>query len=882
MKWFSIIVIVALASSLAFAGAYPAVAASYEAFSADTYRLASSEGDVACAPTASGDWLYEGAKLIEIRAGEAIFGGPDDVMTGDDYFDKVYFDPIGLTVNGQVLNGQYYQDPNVNNWKPRVFWKVPGRDCYNWNHFSINTRIGVPVLGTPLQGASSGITYANQASFPSLPLGNYLVVNEYIGGHEGMASTWVPYIAENPSYSTHRFKLESPISQVYYWSAINAAHTSYEPTLVTERGSKWTSISTTDVSMLLAKQVAEPSFTFSQEGLSGTHVFSTLITDTLDRTTKNRQNTLVEDEWRAEMSSPDTNGLITSPLRAVEGNTAKAKNLYRIGETEFLGFADYTMEDPQASVTYTEKQSFWAGSSPNGVAYDSDVGIRDVAVNKYTGIAYSSKVDGNDYGIPVCTGDLSPGDDWASCPENSNSRTENHRVKIMHFGSEWIISKMQNPETALASSVSVVNGGLVNLAKESAYDILNEGGQGLAGGYYTLKLAGVLPDNIAVIDLYNPDNQLVGQIQVSAGTTYTFTYGQESIKMHVYSTNAVTIYDVPGWAEVGVYSEEIGLSDGSRYNHVPSTHKDKNFRISLLWKNRDYTGAESSTTPDCLREIVVYHDYLDGKTKKGEEKHMLESSPTFTLRFDGIEPDVSPMSPELPVYANNTTNSNTLTVLPSPANAGTTFDSAYNLPYGAVVPIGVSSNPGYSFAGWKSSTGNCPTILSPAFGWAAVITPDYGNQCLIWGKFNRVGTKQSSNNTTQIGPASGREPCPILGYTHYDCEVAGGEWTDSNNCYHKCVKKPTPSSIGVAKDKEKEGSKTSTGSASEAAPSTGAAPSGEKGGETTSTGSASASSGSSESSVDVSDVAGAMVDVETDTYAKLMNILGIYVEQYQE
>jgi len=384
--------------------------------------------------------------------------------------------------------------------------------------------------------------------------------------------------------------------------------------------------------------------------VSGTHTFKTLITDTIDRTLENRNNTLSEDVYPATMTSTDTSGTITSPIRGADGNTIKAQDLYRIGSGQFTGFADYAVVDTQAtSASYTEEQSFWIGSQPNAVAYDSSSSIRDIAVNKYSAMAYSVKFTGNDYGIPVCTGGLnsSQTDDWTSCT-SSNDRTERHRVKVSFMGSEWVVSELTDPSVTNPSATGVVTGGQVKLAKEAKYGIINVGGE-LDAGTFKVRLSDISVatggDNAhpAIIDILDANDAVVGQVQVSVGTTYTFTQSGTSnqVKIHVYNTAPGFTLNAK-WAEMAVFTDEITLKDNQRYNLVSSTDTDKDFKVSLLWKNRDFTSGASGTASqnktDSLREIVVYNiDGFSDKTKSGDVVNFLKSTPTFKVTYQGVD-----------------------------------------------------------------------------------------------------------------------------------------------------------------------------------------------------------------------------------------------------
>jgi hypothetical protein len=384
--------------------------------------------------------------------------------------------------------------------------------------------------------------------------------------------------------------------------------------------------------------------------VAGTATFKTLITDTIDRTTKNRNNTLSEDNYTSTTTAADTSGSVVSPLRAVETGQ-KGVNLYRIGAGEFSSFAAYSVVDNQAtSATYTEEQDAWVGSDANAVAYDSSTSIKDVAVSKLASFVYSSKFTGNDYGIPICTGDLASNDstNWASCAPDSNSRTDRHRLGIRFMGEDWIISELTNPTTASTSGTQgteVRAGGQIKLAKEAKYGIVNVG-QVLDAGAFKVRLSdisvatGSTNTHPAIIDVLDANDQVVGQIQVDPGTTYTFTQSGtgNSVKIHIYKTAPGFTLNAK-WAEMAIYTDEVTLKDAQRYNLVSSSHTDKNFKVSLLWKNRDWASASDSNISDSLRQIVIWNqdDVNAEKTKSGDVYTMLKSKPAYKLTYKGLD-----------------------------------------------------------------------------------------------------------------------------------------------------------------------------------------------------------------------------------------------------
>ncbi|MBS3069321.1 S-layer protein [Candidatus Micrarchaeota archaeon] len=381
--------------------------------------------------------------------------------------------------------------------------------------------------------------------------------------------------------------------------------------------------------------------------IAGAYQFNTLITDTIDKTLANRASTNSEDMYTSTNASDAST--VISPLRFGLGDVSKAQLLYRIGGAQYSGFADSMQADPQATseYAYTEEQNFWVGSSSNAIAYDEGSSYRDV-VAKYTVAAYNARFLGNDYGIPVCTGGDRTAGDWTNCANDTNYLTANHRLKINFMGGEWVVSAMTRPTTALASSTAAINGGEIKLAKEAKHDIVNVGGV-LDAGTFKVRLADISTatgsDNAhpAIIDVLDSNDVIVGQITVNAGSTYTFVQSgtDASVKIHVYKTAPGFTLNAK-WAEIAVYTDEIVLRDGQRYNQVTTTDPNKNFKVSLIWKNRDYAAgdsSQSSTVADSLREIVIYNeqDFTGQKYAAGDSFNFLATDPAYSLTYSGLD-----------------------------------------------------------------------------------------------------------------------------------------------------------------------------------------------------------------------------------------------------
>ncbi len=836
-------------ASMAFASNYPVVPVTFTAINPIShFRAATAPGDVACGTSPSADWSYDGVKLIEIKSfNNFIFGGPNDVMSGDYYFDKILFDPIGLTNNGEILNGTYYQDPNQNNWKPRVFFMVPGRDCWNWNGAGFNTQIGVSASTAPYSYLGIGIAF--MPAYNGLPAGRYLNYAEMGGDQNGLfryVNTALP-IYSDASWSTLRFKpSDSSIGIIYYGGFISYTFGSYEPVFVTERGSRVVAVGTTDLSIQVSAQIAKPSFTFGGGPTSSRgYKFETVITDTVDRTLQNRMNTNPEDIWPDSLGADDTN-TSTSPLRAVAPGTTLAKNLYRIGGVQYPSFANYVFPDPKIYSFYIGTQSFWVGSTPRAVKYDSDSSIRDISVNTYSAMAYSEKFGGGlESGIPVCTGGVSIQGDWSSCGANSTNRTDMHRVIIKFMGADWVITQMLQPTTPLASSTAAINGGQVRLGKEKAYGTLNLE-QRLDEGYFKIKFARLLNNGGATIEIYNPVDILLGQFQMAAGQTFTFAEAKtgRTVKIHLYDAHAIGPAG-GAVAEIAAFSDEITLKDGSRYNLVSNTDPNKDFKVSLLWKNLGYTGSGSSTQPDSLREIIIYNtDSFSGvKTVKGDSFNFLATSPAYVVRYEGITPVVTSIG-----GGNNTGNDSIKQPLPTACPA-------------SPIEVDCTSFPAKSAKKWVAGDG-CTYACK---GEATACKPLSKVECQS-GYEATVATDPSGCQSYQCIPS---KVCPTPLKVECKTGFALYTYTDSTGC-------PAYGCFGICPTPAKVECKAGYESYIYTA-STGCGAYGCRLATTAKTPAATSTNDKAASAVS----AGAFVDEGSDTYAKLMNVLGVYVEQYK-
>jgi len=394
--------------------------------------------------------------------------------------------------------------------------------------------------------------------------------------------------------------------------------------------------------------------------LANAHQFKTLITDSVDKSLGNRMNNLSEDLYTADTTVSDTSQIL-SPLRGImpvpgTQTASRSTDLYRIGENEFSPFStamNSPLRDQQATsdFTYTAQQGFWFGTGApsfdggSGVYFDSNSQYRQVLARPQA-IAYNVRFTGNDYGIPVCTATNSSGL-WASCKSNTDE-TARHRLAIPFLGQSWVISEMTPPTTMLNTTNGVVAGGKIKLAKEADYRIISIGDQ-IDAGTFKVRLAdisvavGAENTHPAILDVLDSNGQVVGQIQVTPGDTYTYTQSStsNSIKVHVYQTAGGLTLSAK-WAEIAIYTDEITLEDGKRYNGASSDDTNwQNIYASLLWKTRD--GSATNGQPNSLREIVLYVDDVsnfmgtDNRMKAGDSIVFPKQNSIYRLTYNGLD-----------------------------------------------------------------------------------------------------------------------------------------------------------------------------------------------------------------------------------------------------
>ena len=580
---------------------------------------------------------------VSVNSRSNLFGGGIDALGGDETY-TFLIDPTGnFSLNG---TDQYVDSTKANSldWTySTVFWKATGCDYYKMNRVLTPSTKNISYINTTILTSFTNTTPAVKFSTAGDDAGAYGAIRWYFvnnknantkkmqttpyygpeqlsgnivgeivlqedAGKRDITShypvmTRFPVYKGTASVEFWKFKSSDSDPSVAYYSGINDSDkttpthvqfaTSYPLPLYTDRGTNVTEVSSSTIYLYVATKVGYANFDFENS-----YQFTTLIHDAIDKTPNNRVTSLQEDIYDNPLTFSDIDQLL-SPLR---GSFApNHKYLYRIGEDEYSGFATQKLVDQQASsdFTYSEQQGYWVGSSADpstGVYYDSGDAYRQI-VAKPNIIAYNMKFFGNDWGIPICTAGLSKTGDWASCTA-SYDRTDDHRLKIWFLGEEWLITNMSEPAIRdLYNSVGAKPGGLVKLAKEAKYDILNINGV-IDGGDFKARLVKVLPGGNAFFDILDANGKVLAQITVSPGQTYTFIDSStgKSIKIHLYRAS-------PGfqenWTEIRAYGP---CPPGQEYNNETCKCEfyPTNFSCNGEWNNsRSFNSSFDFCTNDC-------------------------------------------------------------------------------------------------------------------------------------------------------------------------------------------------------------------------------------------------------------------------------------------
>jgi hypothetical protein len=199
-------------------------------------------------------------------------------------------------VQTNSVNGTLYQNGNSSKWSPKIFWQAAGKNCYNWNDVSyVSSPYGAPADSNAVRfekagentQALGGIFFGNPTAVALVgdgTLGNtfqgVIGIKEDVGYYgtqsNNLAYISIPFIANGSSSTSgtnaYRFRAsDSSTQNAYYYglqSSTTPSWTASDPVIVTERGSKITSLGSNDAKIMVAKRLGMPTFEFAMADTS--------------------------------------------------------------------------------------------------------------------------------------------------------------------------------------------------------------------------------------------------------------------------------------------------------------------------------------------------------------------------------------------------------------------------------------------------------------------------------------------------------------------------------------------------------------------------------------------------------------------------------------
>jgi hypothetical protein len=376
---------------------------------------------------------------------------------------------------------------------------------------------------------------------------------------------------------------------------------------------------------------------------SGSYVLKNLIGDYTNKVLLDRGSDTsaysVTSTDTSESSHPMADGAAATDSFHTQVNGYPAKGDYhKITGSMFSPLKDYTVEDADASKTYTETQNVWMAGYNEYVESDAqvDAGLKTVL---YT---LQFKGPNDDLGIPLCTTPTSG--NYGNC--SSDYQTETHKVKVMFLGSEWIISDMDASGTINRSSETLVdNGGSIKLAKESMSGILNQGESFDLGDVLLVldDLEAHGETTSAIVSIVDKNGNVLKKDKVSPSSTKEISAGGKTYNIHLYKVAPGYTFGAK-WADLAVYAQELKLEDGKKLD----SDKDSNnkWTVVLGWKTKG-AGTAGLTTSNALRLIGLYStggDLVDlagvlaeGRFTKGKYVPLAQSPVAWKLTYAGLE-----------------------------------------------------------------------------------------------------------------------------------------------------------------------------------------------------------------------------------------------------
>jgi len=371
---------------------------------------------------------------------------------------------------------------------------------------------------------------------------------------------------------------------------------------------------------------------------AGAYQFTTLIADYIDRMPGNRNTTSSDDIWSSSSDTSTTMSGLYGGATATE--IRGTQNVFKISGAEFAPFASATVTDTSGSKTYSETQAMWI----YGETYFST--SADAIVAKFSGIGYTAKFDSGDYGIMVCTGSNYDYSNYNACAIGDNEHINTHKAEIQFLGQTWIISELTPPLAVagaynLNSTTTTLLGGSVKLAKSSQSGIINVGDE-LDAGTVKIRLSDISVAtgsgnaHPAIVDILDANGALLQQTSINEGTTYSYTTGGTTVKIHVYKTAPGFTLNAK-WADMAIFTDELLLKNTEK---IDASSGDPNYdwKAYIRWKNKGWAsgGNYSNSQADNLREIIIYDpETYSGKTA-GQSINIIGDPIVYQLQYDGL------------------------------------------------------------------------------------------------------------------------------------------------------------------------------------------------------------------------------------------------------
>ncbi|MFH2106373.1 MAG: S-layer protein [Candidatus Micrarchaeota archaeon] len=388
-------------------------------------------------------------------------------------------------------------------------------------------------------------------------------------------------------------------------------------------------------------------FTVPGASAAGTYAISNLIGDVFDRTLEDRGLGATSDyNFTTAETSSEANPFSNGASTTLGGQTTA--NLYKIDGSKYTPFADYTVEDKDAGKTYKEEQMLWIRADTKWQT--SSTQVEGKLKNIIYQLKFYDSATGN-FGLPVCSQSDS-NNSWATCSSTDSNRFSTHKVKVKFGGSDWVVTKLENPSIRAENLTVLHIGGEVDLAKESLSGIVNVGDVLKAQSGYSVRLDDIkagttAAEQSAIVSILDSNGNVLKQTTVAPGSTSSITIGSDKIMVRVYKTAPGYTYGAK-WADMAIIQNELSLKDSlyPEVNGDNSLNKDANWRVRLGWKKKET--AASAVDPynysDHLRTILIYKDTSSNYLSEGEYVDIMADPASLRLTYKGLDLDPSSSS----------------------------------------------------------------------------------------------------------------------------------------------------------------------------------------------------------------------------------------------